>query len=151
VLTGTLDTGVTNITTVVGGPIFKQLAGARHPGEPTTQNNGQVRPWGLRISFATLSNVNIAGGLSILDISLKNQGLLPGALPYPVVVWDSGVGGSYTSFVTLADGNQLRPLQGQSGPAYTLNLVPVPEPGGLMALATGIVGLAGMALRRRRA
>lgn len=146
VLNGDLDTAVTNITTAFGDPIAKLLAGARHPGEPSTQNNGQPRPWGLRLTLATLSNVNVSGGLRIVDVSLRNQGVMPGDAPYPVVVWDAGVGSSYTTVVTLADGNLLRP-----GGSTTLNLVPVPEPGGLMALATGIVGLAGMALRRRRA
>ncbi|MCS6949425.1 MAG: PEP-CTERM sorting domain-containing protein [bacterium] len=32
----------------------------------------------------------------------------------------------------------------------TLSLVPVPEPGGMVALATGIVGLLGYSMRRRR-
>ncbi|MDW8322134.1 MAG: PEP-CTERM sorting domain-containing protein, partial [Armatimonadota bacterium] len=33
----------------------------------------------------------------------------------------------------------------------TLSLIPVPEPGGLLALATGIAGLLGYSVRRRRA
>lgn len=137
VLNGDLNSAVTDITAAFGAPTAKVLAGARGTG---------ARPWGLRIAFATLSDVDTSGGLKVFDISLKNQGLMPGESPYPVTIWDSGSGASYTSFVILGTGAALRP-----GSSYTLNLVPVPEPGSLMALATGVVGLAGMALRRRRA
>ncbi|GBC97045.1 hypothetical protein HRbin16_02861 [bacterium HR16] len=110
------------------------------------------RPYGYSILIANVSgDADISAGLRMANVTLKNVGLMPGDSPYPVVIWDAGLGGSWTSLATEPPSTPVRPLGGQSGEAYRLNLVPVPEPGGLMALATGIVGLAGMALRRRRA
>ena len=140
VLNGTVDTAVTNIYDGLGAPIFKRLAGAR-----ATTTTGP-RPWGLRIVWASLTGIVPEPPVRLFDISLRNDGLMPGDPNYPIVIWDLGSGASYTSFVILGNGQPLRP-----GGSTTLELVPVPEPGSLMALATGVVGLAGMALRRRRA
>lgn len=47
------------------------------------------------------------------------------------------------------------PFNGTHGQSFsyllTLSLIPVPEPGGLLALGTGIAGLLGYSVRRRRA
>ncbi|GIV17834.1 MAG: hypothetical protein KatS3mg022_3269 [Armatimonadota bacterium] len=50
------------------------------------------------------------------------------------------------------DGVAFNGTHGQSfGYLLTLSLIPVPEPGGILALGTGIAGLLGYSVRRRRA
>ncbi|GIV16520.1 MAG: hypothetical protein KatS3mg022_1955 [Armatimonadota bacterium] len=138
VLDGTLDDAVIQGLADLGPPL-KTLEGARGTG---------TRPYGVRyIVLSATAKVDTSAGVKVFDIKLKNQALMPGDSPYPLYIWDNpGGGSSRTTLVTLENGSTIRP-----GGSVTLNLVPVPEPGGLMALATGIVGLAGMALRRRRA
>lgn len=137
VLDGTLDDAVIPVLATLGPPI-KTLEGARGTG---------TRPYGVRyVLMSVTAKVDASAGVNVFDIKLKNQGLMPGDAPYTLYIWDNGTGSSRTTLATLETGATIRP-----GGSYTLNLVPVPEPGSLMALATGVVGLAGMALRRRRA
>lgn len=138
VLDGTLDDAVIQGLAALGPPL-KTLEGARGTG---------TRPYGVRyILLSATARVDVSAGVKIFDVKLKNQGLLPGDAPYTLYIWDNPGGGrGRTTLVTLETGSTIRP-----GGSVTLNLVPVPEPGSLMALATGVVGLAGMALRRRRA
>lgn len=137
VLDGTLDTAIVPGLAELGPPL-KSLAGARGTG---------ARPYGVRyVLLSATGSADVTAGAKLFDIKLKNQGLMPGDAPYTLYLWDYGSGASYTMLATLETGATIRP-----GGSYTLNLVPVPEPGSLMALATGVVGLAGMALRRRRA
>lgn len=105
-----------------------------------------TRPYGLWWVFLTLGTVDASAGVRLFDITFKNESLVPGDAPYPIVVWDFGSGRSWTALATLTGGATI-PSTG----TYTLNLVPVPEPGSLIALATGVAGLVGVALRRRRA
>jgi hypothetical protein len=143
-------------------PIDKKIAGVGVNTNPPTgftaavQKGGargsDTRPYGYSILVANVQgDTSISAGYRLADVTLRNDGLMPGDTPYPIVIWDAGTGGTWTTMVTEPPSTPVRPLGGRVGSAYTLNLVPVPEPGGLMALATGIVGLAGMALRRRRA
>lgn len=138
VLDGTLDTAVVPGLSDLGPPL-KTLEGARGTG---------LRPYGVRyVLLSATAKADVSAGAKVFDITLKNQGLLPGDSPYTLYIWDNpGGGNSRTTLVTLETGTTIRP-----GGSYTLELVPVPEPGGLVALGTGVVGLAGMALRRRRA
>ncbi|GIV18700.1 MAG: hypothetical protein KatS3mg023_0451 [Armatimonadota bacterium] len=111
-----------------------------------------TRPYGYSILVANVQgDASISAGHKLADVTLRNDGLMPGGTPYPIVIWDAGTGGIWTTVAMEPPSTPVRPLGGGVGSAYTLNLVPVPEPGSLMALATGVVGLAGMALRRRRA
>ncbi|MGC8783980.1 MAG: PEP-CTERM sorting domain-containing protein [Armatimonadota bacterium] len=120
------------------GPSAKSWGGFRGTG---------TRPYGLRwVVLSALGSTDLSAGKKLFDITFKNESLVPGDSPYPLVLHDNRAGSSWTLLATLANGQTIRP-----GGSYTLNLIPVPEPGGLMALATGVVGLAGMALRRRRA
>jgi hypothetical protein len=138
VLDGTLDTAVVPGLSDLGPPLQKTLEGARGTG---------LRPYGVRyVLLSATAKADVSAGAKVFDITLKNQGLLPGDSPYTLYIWDYGDGPARTTLVTLEGGTIIRP-----GGSYTLNLVPVPEPGGLVALGTGVVGLAGMVLRRRRA
>ncbi len=120
------------------GPSLKAWGGFRGTG---------TRPYGLRwVVLSALGSTDLSAGKRLFDITFKNESLVPGDSPYPLVLHDNRAGPTWTLLATLENGETIRP-----GGSYTLTLVPVPEPGGLMALATGVVGLAGMALRRRRA
>lgn len=118
---------------------------------------GAIRPYGWEIlqqSTPPLYPTATPGVLEIAQVKLRNVALVYGDAPYEVVIWDSGVAGggtSWTSGVMHLDQSVRFPLGGATGNAFTLTLVPVPEPGSLAALATGVMGLAGLVLRRRKA
>lgn len=136
-LDGTLSDAVIQGLVDLGSPL-KTLEGARGTG---------TRPYGVRYVLLSATNkVDVSAGVKVFDIKLKNLNLRPGDAPYTLYIWDFGSGASRTTLATLETGQTIRP-----GGNYTLKLVPVPEPGSLLALATGVAGLAGVAFRRRRA
>ncbi len=92
-----------------------------------------------------------SANLIVYDLYAPNvlSGLIPSDGNWRVAV--SGYPDVGSTFL----GDDGIPFNGTHGQSIdyllTLSLVPVPEPGGLLALGTGIAGLLGYSVRRRRA
>ncbi|MCS7309168.1 MAG: PEP-CTERM sorting domain-containing protein [Armatimonadetes bacterium] len=135
VLDGAPAAAVTPKLTVLGSPLLF-VGGARGTG---------TRPYGLRyVLLSVTERADVSTGKELFEVKLKENGRMNVGDTYKLYLWDFGSGASWTALATLEGGRTIR-----STGTVELNLVVVPEPGSLIALATGVAGLAGMALRRR--
>ncbi len=140
-----------NIASSWNGNITNKVAGSM----PTT---GSAHYYGLTTNFNTLSGeyVTATAGTRLYDVTLKNIGVGTGQ-SYVVKLWDNpGTSASYDTYLagktaSLAS-KTLSPGNGAQW-TYDLNVTntaPVPEPSALMAFGSGILGLAGYVIRRKK-
>jgi len=116
--------------------ITKQVAGFRGSG---------TRPFGADLDRANLDNDVLPFAKSLVaTLHLKNN--MAGAGSQDIVLYDAGAGDSLTTM--LMDSN-FAIFRGVTG-TLKINSAVVPEPGSLLALACGVMGLAGFAIRRRK-
>jgi hypothetical protein len=138
-----LATGVANTDLVWGDitglfttSIGKSVAGFRGSGS---------RPYGADLVRANMDqDVVPFAKAQIATLHLKNN--MVGGDSQNITLYDGGAGDSLTTM--LMDSN-FAIYRGVTG-TLKINSTVVPEPGSLLALACGVMGLAGFAIRRRK-
>ena len=123
--------------------MFPSLGGGYHP------TNGAVRPWGL-FQSGFFPTDDPMPDTRLFDFYFLSS-MAPGD-SVTLTIWDASTVGDigyqdiWTTGLTNMDLEMYRP-----GYNYTVTLaVPVPEPGSLLMLLTGVGGIAGFAFRRRK-
>jgi len=100
-----------------------------------------VKKFGADMERGSLADVAPFAAMKLATLNLKN--FLGTNQTYDIQIWDAGSGDGKTTLLLGADGSFLRAND-------TLRLTTVPEPGTLLALGSGLVGLAGFVIRRRK-
>lgn len=116
--------------------IGKTVAGFRGSGS---------RPYGADLVRANMDE-NVLPFAKSLIATLKLKNNMAGGDSQDIVIYDGGAGDSLTTM--LMDSN-FAIYRGVTG-TLKVNSTVVPEPGSLLALACGVMGLAGFAIRRRK-
>ena len=108
--------------------------------------SNSVRPYGLYFARGSASTA-VLGNTLIATINLKN--LMTSGSQYDMVIWNANTGSTYTSALNLGTTTYPRTSDILTIKSETPQTV-VPEPSSIIALMSGLVGIGGLAIRRRK-
>ena len=137
-------TGVANSDIVLSSGISGIYDGAMTKAFSGFSGSG-ARPYGVDISRENTSMLASPFTKTLVaTLHLKNN--LAVGESYALSIYDAGANDSLTTYLMDTEGTIFRGVTD----TLTVSTTPVPEPGSLMALGMGVMGLAGFAIRRRK-